>query len=522
MPTVEIYDTTLRDGAQGEGISFSVEDKVKIALRLDKLGVHYIEGGWPGSNPKDSAFFKRIQDFELKNAKITAFGSTRKAYINASEDNNLKAILDSGVKVACIFGKSWDFQVINALEIALEENLNMIRESVSYLKDQGLDVIYDAEHFFDGYKANPEYALQAIQAAEAGGAIRIVLCDTNGGTMPWEIHDIITRVKNSVSIPLGIHCHNDSEVAVANSIVAVRAGVTQVQGTINGYGERCGNANLCSVIPNLEIKSGIKSLPEGNLVQLTEVSHFVSEVANMHPHAGQPYVGSSAFAHKGGIHVSAIMKNSKTYEHILPETVGNKRRVLVSEQSGMSNLLYKYKELNLDLNQQTDETKQLLREIKELEQQGYQFEGAEGSFELLLRRAFSDYKEPFKLQCLRVMMEMKENEQVSSEATIKLQVGDQIMHTAAEGNGPVNALDNALRKALEAFYPSIKSMQLNDYKVRVLNEKEGTEAVVRVLIETGDGKNSWGTIGVSTNIFEASWQALVDSLAYGLLKQKEE
>ena len=521
MPTLEIYDTTLRDGAQGEGISFSVEDKVKIALRLDKFGVHYIEGGWPGSNPKDSDFFKRIKDFQMEKAVVTAFGSTRKPNINVKDDANLKAIVDAGVKVACIFGKTWDFQVIYALNTTLEENLQMIQESVAYLKSNGMQVFYDAEHFFDGCKANTEYALKTIQAAQAGGADRIVLCDTNGGTMPWEVQEIIDRVKSVVTVPLGIHCHNDSEMAVANSIMAVKSGVTQVQGTMNGYGERCGNANLCSVIPNLEIKCGLKALPEGQLEQLTEVSRFVNEVANMHSYNGQPFVGNSAFAHKGGIHVSAIMKNPKTYEHITPELVGNQRRVLVSDQSGLSNLLYKYKELNVDLNQQTEENKQLLTHIKELENQGYQFEGADGSFELLMRRVSGKYEKPFKLESLRVIMDMKENGPVNTEATIKIWVGDQVKHTAAEGNGPVNALDNALRKSLEGFYPAIKSMQLNDYKVRVLNEKEGTDAVVRVLIETGDGKNSWGTIGVSPNIMEASWQALVDSLAYGLLKQDE-
>ncbi|ACV61518.1 2-isopropylmalate synthase/homocitrate synthase family protein [Desulfofarcimen acetoxidans DSM 771] len=521
MSTIEIYDTTLRDGAQGEGISFSVEDKVKIALRLDKLGVHYIEGGWPGSNPKDSDFFKRIKDFPLEKAVVSAFGSTRKPNSDVKEDVNLKAIVDAGVQVACIFGKTWDFQVVYALNTTLEENLQMIKESVAYLKSNGMQVFYDAEHFFDGCKANTEYALETVKAAQAGGADRIVLCDTNGGTMPWDIQEIVSKVKSVVTVPLGIHCHNDSEMAAANSVIAVQSGVIQVQGTMNGYGERCGNANLCSVIPNLEIKCGLKCLPEGNLAQLTEVSRFVSEVANMHLHNGQPFVGTSAFAHKGGIHVSAIMKNSKTYEHITPELVGNQRRVLVSDQSGLSNLLYKFKELNVDLTQQTEENKQLLMHIKELENQGYQFEGADGSFELLMRRISGQYENPFKLESLRVIMDMKENGPTSTEATIKIWVGDQVKHTAAEGNGPVNALDNALRKSLEGFYPAIKEMQLNDYKVRVLNEKEGTDAVVRVSIETGDGKNSWGTIGVSTNIMEASWQALVDSLAYGLLKQND-
>jgi len=514
---IEIYDTTLRDGAQAEGISFSVEDKVKIARRLDRLGFHFVEGGWPASNPKDMEFFQRMQKEPLANAKITAFSSTRRVGLCAEADANLQAILASGVKVATLFGKSWDFHVFRALETTLDENLAMIRESVAYLKSKGLEVIYDAEHFFDGYKANREYALATLRAAEEGGARTLVLCDTNGGTLPLEVYEIVADVRRHVRTPLGIHTHNDAGMAVANALVAVDAGVTHVQGTVNGFGERCGNADLCVVIPNLAFKKNISTLPPQNLAQLTDLSRYVYEVANIHPDPRQPYVGSSAFAHKGGVHVSALMKAAQTYEHIPPEAVGNKRRVLVSELSGLSNLMYKYRELNLGLERSSEETRKLLAEIKELEHQGFQFESAEGSFELLLRRAYNGYEEPFFLENLRTIVEIREGK-MYTEAIIKLRVKDQVVHTAAEGNGPVNAIDNALRKALEEFYPAIKKMKLNDYKVRVLNEKAGTGAVVRVLIETGDGKHSWSTVGVSSNIIEASWQALADSFAYGLLK----
>lgn len=518
MSTVQIYDTTLRDGTQAEGISLSCEDKIKIALRLDKMGFHYIEGGWPGSNPKDINFFRRIRGYSLKFSRIVAFGSTRKAGVAAENDNNIKALLESGVKVATIFGKSWDFHVREALRTTPMENLAMIRDTVAYLKSRGLEVIYDAEHFFDGYKANPTYALETVKAAQEGGAATVVLCDTNGGSLPYEIKEIVETVGSHLNVPLGIHAHNDGDMAVANSLMAVQAGAVQVQGTVNGYGERCGNANLCSVIPNLTFKCGIETISRENLAYLTEMSRFVSEVANVSPNLHQPYVGGAAFAHKGGVHVSALLKDSMTYEHIKPELVGNCRRVLVSELSGMSNLLYKYKELNLQLDRQSPEGRRILEEIKDLENQGFQFEGAEGSFELLLRKAYNGYIEPFTLESLRLLIEFKEDSPVYAEAIIKIRVGDQVVHTAAEGNGPVNALDNALRKALEEFYPGISSMQLSDYKVRVLDEKEGTGAMVRVHIETGDGRRSWGTVGVSRNIIEASWQALADSISYGLLK----
>ncbi|BAF58716.1 isopropylmalate/homocitrate/citramalate synthases [Pelotomaculum thermopropionicum SI] len=518
MPSVKIYDTTLRDGAQAEGISFSVEDKIKIALRLDKMGFHYIEGGWPGSNPKDLEFFKKIRHCPLRHARLAAFGSTRKAGAAAENDASVKAIIDSGVQVATIFGKSWDFHVFKALGVTLEENLAMIRETVAYLKSRGLEVIYDAEHFFDGCKANPAYALETIRAAAESGASAVVLCDTNGGTLPAEVKELVEKARSVLGVPVGIHAHNDGELAVANTLAAVQAGAEQVQGTVNGYGERCGNANLCSVIPNLTLKCGIETIPREKLVHLTDLSHFVSEVANISPNPHQPFVGASAFAHKGGVHVSALLKDSRTYEHISPGEVGNRRRVLVSELSGMSNLLYKYKELNLDIERQSPEGKRILEDIKKLESQGFQFEDAEGSFELLVRKTNHGYRDPFILEALRLLVEIKENTPAYSEAIIKMRVGDRVVHTAAEGNGPVNALDNALRKALYDFYPCIGSMHLTDYKVRVLEEKDGTGAAVRVHIQTGDGKRSWGTVGVSRNIIEASWQALADSISYGLLK----
>lgn len=518
MRSVQIYDTTLRDGSQAEGISFSCEDKVKIALKLDKMGFHYIEGGWPGSNPKDLDFFSSVRGHGLKNSKLAAFGSTRRAGIKAENDTNVQAILRTGVQVATIFGKSWDFHVKKALGITLEENLAMIRDTLAFLKSRGLEVIYDAEHFFDACKANPDYALGTVKAAKEGGASTIVLCDTNGGSLPPEIKEITELVVGKLDIPVGIHAHNDTDVAVANSIAAVHAGAVQVQGTVNGYGERCGNANLCSIIPNLSLKCGIETIPRDRLAHIAEMSHYVSEVANVNPNTHQPYVGVSAFAHKGGVHVSALMKDSRLYEHIDPELVGNRRRVLVSELSGISNMLYKYKELDLNIDEQNQESKRILEEIKNLENRGFQFEGAEGSFELMLRKAYDGYIEPFTLEALRLLVEVKQDGPAYSEAIIKMRVGDRVVHTAAEGNGPVNALDNALRKALESFFPCIRSMRLTDYKVRVIDEKDGTGAVVRVHIETGDGQRSWGTVGVSGNIIEASWQALADSLAYGLLK----
>lgn len=519
---VLIYDTTLRDGAQSEGISLTVEDKIKIARRLDRLGVSYIEGGWPGSNPKDMEFFLRSREIGLEYAKLAAFASTRRPGVTVQQDASLKAVLESGAPVATIVGKAWDFHVLKALEITLAENLSMVRETIQFLKDRGLEVMFDAEHFFDGFKANPDYAIAVCLAAEEAGADWIVLCDTNGGTLPWEIENAIKVVKKNIKIPLGIHAHNDQGCAVANSLAAVRQGATQVQGTMNGYGERCGNADLCAVIPNLELKMNKRCLPPGNLKKLTETSRYISEVANM-PHANnQPFVGHGAFAHKGGIHVSALLKNSETYEHINPEAVGNRRRVLVSELSGVSNLLYKAREFNLDINAYDAETRRIIKQIKELENEGFQFEGAEASLELLLRKAFGQYQDYFQLQNLKIMVEKREDEGFGSEAIIKIRVKDQTVHTAAEGDGPVNALDNALRKALAEYYPQIEGMHLTDYKVRVLDGKDGTAAKVRVLIESSNETDSWSTVGVSENIIEASWQALVDSINYLLFKCQQQ
>jgi 2-isopropylmalate synthase len=519
MPRVRIYDTTLRDGSQTEHISFSVEDKLRIARRLDELGIHYIEGGWPGSNPKDIEFFERVKGLRFKNARMVAFGSTRHARKTASKDPNIKALLRAGTPVVCVFGKSWDLHVRDALKVPLEDNLKMIRTSISYLKKKGKEVIYDAEHFFDAYKQNPEYAMETLQMAEEAGADCLVLCDTNGGTMAYEVHSIMEAVQEEIGAPLGIHAHNDAEMAVANSIMAVRMGAVHVQGTINGYGERAGNANLCSIIPNLKIKLGIDCVSDRQLALLTEVSRYVSEIANLSHRDSLPYVGSSAFAHKGGVHVDAVLKNPETYEHMRPELVGNIRRVLISELSGKSSILVKAREYKLDLEKETPKAKKIVDLVKDLESQGYQFEGAEASFELLMNKALGRYKDYFELEGFRVIVDTAD-EQLLSEATVKVKVGDKREHTAAEGNGPVNALDNALRKALEQFYPELVEMHLTDYKVRVLDTKEGTAAKVRVLIQSSDTKTSWGTVGVSENIIEASWLALADSIKYKLMKEK--
>lgn len=518
---VYIFDTTLRDGTQGEGVSLSVEDKLKIAQKLDELGVHYIEGGWPGSNNKDIEFFERARSLNLKHAKITAFGSTRRKGITPQEDANLNKILESGVSVATIFGKSWDFHVTTALETTLEENLAMIGDSVRYLKQHGLEVIYDAEHFFDGYKHNAEYALATLKQAHDAGADWIVLCDTNGGSMPDEIKSIVQTVKERIPARIGIHAHNDCELGVANSLAAVQAGARQVQGTINGFGERCGNANLVSVIPNLQLKLGYEVISAEQLRSLSAVARYVSEIANVSMPVNQPFVGSAAFAHKGGIHVSAIRKHPKTYEHIEPELVGNKQRVLVSELAGQSNIMFKAQELQLDFALDNEQARAAINRIKQLEHEGYQFEGADASLELLLREAAGSLQEAFTVESFKILVE-KSNDRagVVSEAIVKLRLGEEIVYTAAEGNGPVNALDNALRKALEQYYPSIKGMHLADYKVRVIDEKNATAAKVRVLIESADANNSWSTVGVSENVIEASWQALVDSMRYALLGQE--
>jgi 2-isopropylmalate synthase len=520
MTKLTVYDTTLRDGAQRQGISFSVSDKLKITQRLDAFGIDYIEGGWPGSNPKDIEYFRKVRHCEPEHSKISAFGSTRRAGIRVRDDLNIQALLAAETNVVTIFGKSWDFHVTEALGTTLAENLAMIADTVAYLKEKGREVIYDAEHFFDGYRFNPDYALATIKAAEAAGADLIVLCDTNGGLMPFTLQEVLAQVQAAVKAPLGIHAHDDAGTAVANSIIAARMGVSQIQGTINGYGERCGNANLCSIIPNLQLKLNMLVVHPERLEELTALSRFVAELANLNPQDQHPYVGANAFAHKGGIHVDAVLKHAHTYEHIQPELVGNKRRILISELSGKSNVLYQVRESELDLTRETPATLLVLEKIKELEYQGYQFEGAEASFELLVWKTLKAYQPLFELLGVRTIVEKRgENGQIISEATVKLRIGGQEYLTAGEGNGPVHALDQALRKALEQVYPELKNLHLVDYKVRVLDGKDGTGARVRVLIETRDErrKKSWGTVGVSPNIIEASWQALVDSVEYGLM-----
>ncbi len=517
---VKLYDTTLRDGTQAEDISFSVEDKLRIAEKLDETGIHYIEAGWPGSNPKDMEFFKECHKLQLKNAKITAFGSTRKAKVKAAQDSNLKSLLDSKTPVVTIFGKSWDFHASDALRISLEENLELISDSVAYLKKNVDEVIYDAEHFFDGYKANPEYALKTLKAAEEAGADWIILCDTNGGSLPYEISEMTQKVRSLVKAPLGIHCHNDGEMAVANSLEAVRAGARQVHGTINGFGERCGNANLVSVIANLSLKLKMPCVTPEQLRHLRELSHYVDELANLKPNTHQAFVGNSAFAHKGGVHVNAVLKNAKTYEHIEPELVGNRRRVLLSDLSGASNIIYKANEMGISLNADSPVVKKLVKDLKELEAQGYQFEGAEASFEILMRRALKNHRNFFDLVAFKVVdQKTSKDKSPKSEASIELKVGKQKEKSSATGHGPVNALDKALRKALERFYPQLKNVKLIDYKVRVLSSRNGTGSQVRVLIESSDGKEKWGTVGVSENIIQASWMALVDSIDYKLMKE---
>jgi 2-isopropylmalate synthase len=519
MAKVLLYDTTLRDGTQWEGISLSVEDKLKIAAKLDEFQIDYIEGGWPGSNPKDIEFFRRVPELGLRHARVVAFGSTRRPHTRVEDDYNIRMLVEANTPAVALVSKSWDLHVTEALRTTLEENLAMIRDSVGYLAALGREVVYDAEHFFDAYKANPDYALETLRVAAASGASVLVLCDTNGGSMPWEIEEITRAVAALGLGPLGIHTHNDTGNAVANALAAVRAGAVHVQGTINGYGERCGNADLCVLIPNLVLKLGIECLPRELLARLTELSWYVSEVANVAPNAHQPYVGRSAFAHKGGIHVSAVMRETRTYEHIDPALVGNERRVVVSELAGRSNLLFKARQFNLDLDERSPEWQRLLQLIKDLEYQGYQFEGAEASLELLMKKALGIYERLFELEGFRVTVEKRQDGRPHAEATIKVVVDGEHEHTAAEGDGPVHALDNALRKALLPFYPALRDIRLTDYKVRVLNAEDGTAAKVRVLIESADEEGRWSTVGVSENILEASWQALVDSIEYGLRRR---
>ncbi len=521
MKHVQLYDTTLRDGAQQPGITFSVEDKLKIARKLDELGIHFIEGGWPGSNPKDTEFFRRARDLHLSQALLCAFGSTRRPRVATDKDPNLRALVRAKTPVVTLVGKSSEQQVTRVLETSLEENLAMIGDSVSFLKSKGCTVFFDAEHFFDGYKANREYALLTIRTADEAGADCVVLCDTNGGTLPYDLAAMVEVAGKEVTSPLGIHAHNDAGLAVACSIVAVRAGVVQVQGTINGYGERCGNANLCSIIPALKLKMGIPCVTDEQLAKLKEVAHYVSELANLSVSARRPYVGSSAFAHKGGLHVSAMAKWEASYQHIDPELVGNRSAVVVSELSGVSNIVYKARERGLDLSP-GEEARRILEQVKSMEGRGFQYEDAEASFDLLVHRAQPDYRPPFELVDFMVMVEKRRRpaasgEETLAEAMVKVRVGEQVVHTASEGNGPVDALDAALRKALTEFYPSLAQVRLTDYKVRILDESAGTEAQVRVLIESSDGEQVWSTVGSSTNIIEASWLALADSLEYWLL-----
>ena len=526
--SVQLYDTTLRDGAQSEGISFSLVDKLHITQKLDELGIHYIEGGFPGSNPKDAEFFEEAQHLSLKNARVVVFGSTRRAGVRADKDNNLLMLLNSGAEVATIVAKASDQQVRQILATTLEENLAMIADSVRFLKASGLAVFLDAEHFFDGFKADRDYALSCLKAASDAGADCLVLCDTNGGALPDEVTRAVKAVNKITGVPLGIHVHNDGGLAVANTLAAVSAGVTHVQGTINGYGERCGNANLCTIIPDLKLKMGIDCVTDKQLAKLTEVSRYVSEAANLVPDPFLPYVGASAFSHKAGYHVDGVTKWADSYQHIDPTMVGNQQRAVVSELSGRRNITYKAKELGIDLSSRSKETQKLLEQVKLLESRGFQYENAEASFEVLLRRAMPGYRPHFELVDYLVVIEkkrrastQKNGEEMLAEAMVKVNIGKELIHTVAEGNGPVNALDQALRKALVQFYPRVAIIKLVDYKVRILEESTGTESQVRVLIESSDGTDEWTTMGSSTNIIEASWLALADSLEYWLGKQEK-
>ena len=528
MKRVQLYDTTLRDGAGREGISFSVEDKLKIARKLDELGIHFIEGGWPGANPKDEEFFARASELALSKAVLVAFGSTRRPDEKAEKDPTLRALLDAGASVITLVGKSWDHHVTEVLETTLDGNISMIADSVAYLISNGRRVFFDAEHFFDGYKSNPKYALKTVNAAAEAGAECVILCDTNGGALPADVTVAVKAARKATKATLGIHAHNDAELAVANTLAAVQAGAIQVQGTINGYGERCGNANLCSVIPALKLKMGIDCIPYKQLARLTEAAHFVSEVANLTLDSHLPYVGASAFSHKAGLHIAAMMKWEESYHHVNPKSVGNEWRTLVSEMSGKGVIIRKARETGLDLTHQSEQAHAILERVKFMESRGFQYDGAEASFELLIHRSQPDYRPPFELVDFMVVVEkrrrpptLENEEELLSEATVKVKVGNDIIHTAAEGNGPVNALDAALRKALLVFYPRLAAVRLVDYKVRVIEETAGTESRVRVLIESSDGEHEWRTVGSSTNIIEASWLALADSLEYWLLKSAE-
>jgi 2-isopropylmalate synthase len=531
MDPILLYDTTLRDGTQGENVTFSADEKLTIAMRLDDIGIHYIEGGWPGSNPRDVAFFNLAKRVTFKHARLAAFGSTRKPGTRPDRDNNLNALLETETPAVTVFGKSWDLHVEKIMNNTLPENLSMINDSVAFLKQHGREVIYDAEHFFDGYKDNRDYAMQSLAAALDGGADFIVLCDTNGGTLPFELESIIAEVRQQMnnigsgpsqngSVKLGIHSHNDCGMAVANSITAVQNGAVMVHGTINGYGERCGNADLTTIIPILSIKMDRACVTQENLKKIKTLSRYVSETANLVPLNSRPFVGKSAFAHKGGIHVSAIMKTPRAYEHMDPAIVGNSRRVLVSDLSGKSNVEYKAKELGVEIGKNGFDSSQIASEIKQMEQEGYQFDTADGTFKILLEKFTDQFKPHFALESFRVTIEKDQDQPCSAHATIKISVGDKKEITAGEGYGPVSALDNALRKALDKFYPDLDTMRLVDFKVRVIDGTRGTAAKVRVLIESRDQNEIWSTMGVSEDIIEASWQALADSFQFKLANEE--
>jgi len=521
VPRVFIYDTTLRDGSQAEGVSFTVNDKVKIARRLDEAGVDYIEGGWPGSNPKDRDFFARMKKEPLRHARLAAFSSTRRKGLKAADDPNYKDLVAAATPVVCIFGKTWDMHVTDVLKTTLEDNLEIIRDSVSFLKKKKKEVVYDAEHFFDGYKSNPAYAMATLKAAAEAGADILVLCDTNGGSLPEEVAGIIAEVRDSITAPLGIHTHNDMDLAVANTLAAVDAGCVQVQGTFNGFGERCGNADLSTVIAILSSKLDCKTIPEARLKDLRDTAYYISEVANLPMADNHPFIGHSAFAHKAGVHIDAILKNPKAYEHIDPSLFGNNRRFITSELAGKMPFVMKAEQMALKIDKKSDEARAMLKALQQKELEGYQFEGADASFELFMKKFLKKYKPFFRLEGFRVHTEKTADGHARAEATLHIDVKGERRFSSADSVGPVEALDQALRKALTPFYPTLKDMRLTDYKVRVLDTKEGTAAKVRVLIESQDEHNAWTTVGVHENIIEASWEALVDSIEYKLLKDSK-
>ncbi|MGM9971115.1 MAG: citramalate synthase [Anaeroplasmataceae bacterium] len=523
MENIAIFDSTLRDGAQAAGVSFSVNDKIKICKYLDNMGIKYIEAGNPGSNPKDLEFFQRVKkEVKFYNATLTAFGSTRRKGIKASEDANLKSLIDAGTKAVTIFGKSWDFHATEILHVTLDECLEMIKDTISFLKANGKEVIFDAEHFFDGYKHNKDYALKSIKTAEASGASCICLCDTNGGCFPDEIYNIVSEVKKHINVEIGIHTHNDTGMAVANSIMAVKAGASHVQGTFLGIGERCGNANLSTIIGNLQLHGEYNCIKPEYMPNMTSTALKISEITNQELQSQMPYVGSNAFAHKAGMHIDGVTKASQSFEHVSPDSVGNRRSFLMSEVAGRSTLLEKIRRIDSTIEKDDPITKVIIDKVKELEHQGYQFEGADGTFELLVRKALGTYNPFFDLETFKIIGENNNNiEEFSASAIVKLSVNGEVEMTAAEGNGPVNALDKALRKALEVFYPALKEVRLTDYKVRVLEGGSATESKVRVLIESSDSNDKWTTVGVSTDIIEASWIALVDSIEYKLIKEQK-